>query len=93
MKKITYTAAILTAALFSGASFAQADNEEDILTGNGAVSASPGVPYVRVDTGPKGIEDDLLSNLDEIRSTGKISPFERVSNDRDNRDDLIDSSS
>ena len=90
MNKITYTAAILSAALFSGAAFAEFDNEEDILTGNGSVSASARSPFVRFHSGPRGIENDLLHNLDEINPSGEISPFERISNDRDNRDDLID---
>jgi len=90
MKKITYTAAILSVALFSSASFAGLDNENDILTGNGEVSATPGTPYVQVNSGPKGTETDLLSNLHEVMSSGTITPYERVTEDRDNRDDVID---
>jgi hypothetical protein len=40
MKKTTYSSAILTAALFSGASFAGVDNNDDIKYGNGSISAS-----------------------------------------------------
>ena len=89
MKKTTYTAAILTAALFSGAAFAEMDNVDDILTGNGKVSASPSTPYVFVNSGPQGIEDDLLYGKEEIGSS-EFSPYERISEDRDNRDNLID---
>ena len=39
MKKTTYITAILAAALFSGAAFAEMDNVDDILTGSGKVSA------------------------------------------------------
>ena len=35
MKKSTYTAAILAAILFSGAVFAETDNVDDVLHGNG----------------------------------------------------------
>ena len=90
MNKTIYTAAILSAALFSAASFAGVDNDEDVLYGNGSLSASPATPYVRVDSGPQGTESDLLSNLDEIESQGVISPYQRVSDDRDNRGNLTD---
>ena len=89
MKKTTYTAAILAAALFSGASFAEMDNVDDVLTGNGSVSASPSTPYVFVNSGPQGIEDDVLYGNKEI-GTSDFSPYERVSDDRDNRDNLLD---
>jgi len=90
MKKTTYTAAILATALFSGASFAEMDNVDDVLTGNGSVSASPSTPYVFVNSGPKGIEDDVIYGKKEI-GTSEFSPYERVSEDRDNRDNLLDS--
>jgi len=89
MKNITYTAAIVAAAMFSGAAFAEMDNVDDILTGNGSVSASPGTPYVWVNSGPRGIEDDVIYGKKEIGSSD-FSPYERVSEDRDNRDNLID---
>jgi len=89
MKKTTYTAAILAAALFSGAAFAEMDNVDDVLTGNGSVSASPSTPYVFVNSGPQGIEDDVIYGKKEI-GTSDFSPYERVSEDRDNRDNLID---
>ena len=90
MKKITYITAILAAALFSGAAFAEMDNVDDILTGNGKVSASPSTPYVWVNSGPQGIEDDVIYGKKEIGSS-EFSPYERVSEDRDNRDNLLDS--
>ena len=62
---------------------------DDILTGNGKVSASPSTPYVFVNSGPQGIEDDLLYGKEEIGSS-EFSPYERISEDRDNRDNLID---
>ena len=89
MKKTTYTAAILAAAMFSGAAFAEMDNRDDILTGSGKVSASPSTPYVWVNSGPQGIEDDVIYGKKEIGSSD-FSPYERVSEDRDNRDNLID---
>ncbi len=88
MKKTTYTAAILSAALFSGASFAE-DNRDDILYGNGHVASSPGTPYAVTHSGPQGTEGDVLYGREEIKSSA-FSPYERVSNDRDNRDNLID---
>jgi hypothetical protein len=89
MKKTTYTAAILVAALFSGAAFAEVDNRDDIIYGTGTVTASPSAPYVFVNSGPQGIEDDIFYGKEEIGSS-EISPYERVSEDRDNRDNLID---
>ncbi len=90
MKKTTYITAILAAALFSGAAFAEMDNVDDVLTGNGSVSASPSTPYVWVNSGPQGIEDDVIYGKKEIGSSD-FSPYERVSEDRDNRDNLLDS--
>ena len=90
MKKTTYITAILAAALFSGAAFAEMDNVDDVLTGNGKVSASPSTPYVWVTSGPQGIEDDVIYGKKEIGSS-EFSPYERVSEDRDNRDNLLDS--
>ena len=89
MKKSTYITAILAAALFSGAAFAEMDNVDDVLTGNGKVSASPSTPYVFVNSGPQGVEDDLLYGKKEIGMSEFI-PYERVSEDRDNRDNLLD---
>ncbi len=89
MKKTAYTAAILAAALFSGASFAEMDNVDDVIYGTGSVSASPSTPYVFVNSGPQGIEDDVLYGKNEI-GTSDFIPYERVSEDRDNRDNLID---
>ena len=89
MKKTTYITAILAAALFSGAAFAEMDNVDDVLTGNGKVSASPSTPYVWVNSGPQGIEDDVIYGKKEI-GTSEFSRYERVSEDRDNRDNLID---
>ncbi len=88
MKKTTYTAAIL-AALFSGAAFAEMDNVDDVLYGNGEVQASTSTPYVSAHSGPQGTEGDVLYGGEEIKSSA-FSPYERVSNDRDNRDNLID---
>ena len=90
MKKITYTAAIIATALFSGASFAEMDNVDDILTGNGKVSASPTMPYVWVNSGPQGIEDDVIYGKEELNASESV-PFDRLSEDRDNRDNLLDS--
>ena len=90
-KNITFTATLIAAALFSGlANAASGEQAEDILNGNGAVSASMGAPYVRVDTGPKGTETDLLSNLHEVQSSSSAYvPYVQVSGDRDNSDDLL----
>ncbi len=90
MKKTTYTAAILSVALFSSASFAGFDNDSDVLTGGATVVATPGAPYVMPEAGPNGTETDVLSNLNEVQTNGRVSPYERVSGDRDNNDDVID---
>ena len=89
MKKTTYTAAIIAAVLFSGASFAEMDNVDDVIYGTGKVSASPSTPYVWVNSGPQGIEGDVIYGKEEIGSSD-FSPYERVSDDRDNRDNLLD---
>ena len=90
-KTITYTAAILSVALFSGfANAANGEQDEDILHGSGAVAASPGAPYIQVNSGPKGTETDLLSNLHEIERSSKFTPYVQTGGDMDNRDDLID---
>ena len=91
MKNTTYITAILATALFSGAAFAEMDNVDDILTGRGEVSASPSTPYVRVNSGPQDQDSDLLYNQDQIRSSSPSVPFDQLSEDRDNRDDLRDS--
>ena len=89
MKKTTYTAAIIAAALFSGASFAETDNVDDVVYGTGSVSASPSTPYIWVNSGPQGIEDDILYGKEELESSD-FRPYERVSEDRDNRDNLLE---
>ena len=90
-KTITYTAALLSVALFSGfASAANGEQDEDILHGSGAVAASPSTPYIQVDSGPKGTETDLLSNLHEVQHPHKVTPYVQTDGDMDNRDDLID---
>jgi len=93
-KTITYTAALLSVALFSGTAAASSnvgqDQSEDILHGSGAVAFSPSTPYVRVDSGPKGTETDLLSNLHEVESSSKFTPYVQTSGNMDNRDNLID---
>ena len=83
MKKTTYAAAILAAALFSSASFAEMDNVDDIIYGTGSVSASPSTPYVWGNFGPQGIEDDVLYGKRKI-GTSEFRPYECVSEDRDN---------
>lgn len=90
MKKTTYITAILAAALFSGAAFAEMDNADDVIYGTGSVSASLSTPYVFVNSGPADQDSDLLYNQEQIRSSSKSAPFDRLSEDRDNRDNLID---
>ena len=90
MKKTTYTAAIFTTALFSGASFAEVDNRDDIIHGTGTVTASMGSPYVWTNSGPADQDSDLLYNQEQISSSSESTPFDRLSEDRDNRDNLID---
>ena len=90
-KTITYTAAILAVSLFSGlASAASGEQDEDILHGSGAVAASPSTPYIQVNSGPKGTETDLLSNLHEVEQASKFTPYVQNGGDMDNRDNLID---
>ena len=89
-KTITYTAAILSVALFSGfASAASGEQDEDILHGSGAVVSRPGTPYIQVDSGPKGTETDLLSNLHEVQHSHTVTPYVQTDGDMDDRDNLI----
>jgi len=81
-KTITYTAALLSVALFSGFASA-ASGELDVV-------ATPSTPYVQVNSGPKGTETDLLSNLHEVESSSKFTPYVQTGGDMDNRDNLID---
>ena len=89
-KTINYTAALIAAVLFSGAAAAaNGEQAEDILHGNGAVTASVGAPYVQINRGPNGTETDLLSNLHEVQPSQVSVPYVQVSGDQDNRDDLL----
>ena len=90
MRNTTYTAAILSVALSSGAAFAEVDNSDDIIYGTGTVTTSVGSPYVRVDSGPVDQDSDLLYNLEQIKSSSESVPFDKLSEDRDNRDSLRD---
>lgn len=91
MKKTnTFSAAIITIALFSGAASAYTDQQsEDILYGKGTLAASPKSAYIRADTGPKDVRDYLLWNLHEIENVSNYTPYVHIENDRDNRDDLL----
>ena len=88
-KTINYTAALITVALFSGTAVANQQQAEDILHGNGAVTASSFSPYIQVDQGPRGTEGDLLSNLHEVAPSAVFIPYVRVESNQDNRDDLL----
>ncbi len=90
-KTINYTAALIAAVLFSGAAAAaNGEQAEDILHGNGAVSASVGAPYVQINRGPNGTETDLLSNLHEVHSSSAaFTPYVQVGGQQDNSDDLL----
>ncbi len=90
-KIIVLNTSLISAPLFSGLAVAVTpDQEGDILHGNGAVPASPAVPYVAPYQGGQGTEGDLLSHLDELHS-GTPVEAESVAGEQDNVDDLIDS--
>ena len=61
----------------------------DFHCGGAEVVASPGTPYIRVDSGPNGTETDLLSNLHEIEHPSSFVQYVQIKDDRDNREDLI----
>ena len=87
---IATTATLVSIALFAGsAGAANGELDNDILHGAGKVDASVFTPYVRSDSGPNGTESDLLSNLDEVRGPGTVTPYVQSEGDRDNVDDLI----
>jgi len=92
MKKITSITTIIAVTVFSNLVVAGSggyDQKEDILHGNGAVSASPYTPFVRTNTGPQGTETDLLSNLHEVEQSSGFIPYVRTGNDRDNSEDML----
>jgi predicted small secreted protein len=92
-KTITIAAILLASSLFatgvSASGFGQ-DIEGDMLYGNGAVVATSGESY----TGPARIqhelETDMLSNLEELENASEFQPYQLVSGETDNRDDLRD---
>lgn len=89
-KTITFNAAVIAIAIFSGTASAYTDQQsEDILYGTGTVNASPHQAYVRVDSGPKGMEGYLLDNLHETEHVSNFEPYVQNDRDRDNRDDLL----
>ena len=92
-KTLTFAAALVSASLFSAAASANSfgqDVEGDILHGNGAVAASPATPYVRHSSVPNGTETDLLWNLQDIEQSSDFVPYQLISGEQDNRDDLRD---
>ena len=90
-KIIATTATLISAALFAGtAAAANGELDQEIVHGNATVESSSHAPYVRSDSGPKGTETDLISNLNRIERSGKFTPYVQTEGDRDNRDDLID---
>ena len=92
-KTITTAATLLSISLFAATANANGfgqDVEGDILHGNGAVTATPGAPYVTADTQQDGIQTDMLSNRHEFDNASPHQPYEIVGGDQDNRDDLRD---
>jgi len=89
-KTTNYTAALIAALLFSGATAAATpDQETDLLYGNGRVESSTATPYIWSNKGPIGTETDLLSNLDQVKPTNDVTSGERVVGQQDNVDDLF----
>ena len=90
MKTTTYVVATIAALMCSGvATAANGEQTEDILHGNGAVTASPYVPYVQAYRGPQDIEEDTLSDLEELKDASGFVPYVRVYDDRDNSEDML----
>ena len=90
MKTTTYAVATIAALMCSGvAAAANGEQKEDILHGNGAVTASPYVPYVQAYHGPQDIEEDTLSNLHNLKDASRFVPYVRVYDDRDNSEDML----
>ncbi|MCB1851976.1 MAG: hypothetical protein KDI83_14565 [Gammaproteobacteria bacterium] len=89
-KRTNVTAAFIGIAIFSGSVAAHTDKQsEDILHGPGKVESSRFTPYVHNDTAPKEARDYLFWNLHQIEHAGSFTPYVRVDNDRDNREDLL----
>lgn len=90
-KTLTLSIALVAASLFTATASANGqDVEGDILYGNGAVAASPATPYVRHSSVPNGTETDLLWNLQDIEQSSDFVPYQLISGEQDNRDDLRD---
>ena len=92
-KTITIAATLLSVSFFSATASANSfgqDVDGDILYGNGAVSASPGAPYIANSGIQNQIETDMLSNRHEFEQSSAYQAYELVSGEQDNRDNLRD---
>ena len=92
-KTLSLSIALVSASLFTAAASANGFGQDvagDILYGNGAVAASPASPYSQRSSVPNGTETDLLWNLQKIEQSSAFQPYELISGERDNRDDLRD---
>ena len=88
MKKITYIATITAAALFSTAGYAGVDDDQDLIYGDVTLASSSSSPYVMKHNGPKGTEQDLIYGTVDI-GVAESQSYDRLRDDRDNRDDMI----
>ena len=89
MKKTSYIITITAAALFSTAGYAGVDDDRDVVHGNVTLASRSSSPDVMKHNGPKGTERDLIYGTVNIGES-ESQPYERASEDRDNRDDMID---
>ena len=91
MKKYITAITIVTSALvFSGVSWANnKDAEEDILHGNGAVTATKGAPYVQSGSRSNEQGTDLMYNPQDYSSSSSSSPAVPRETSHDDHEDTF----
>lgn len=96
MKTSNIYLAVIAAGLISGTAAAgpYTDRQsEDIVYGKGISSSSPSQSYASSSDSSQDNRDDQLNNLERINPAAGHAPYERLGEDRDNREDLIDNMS
>jgi len=92
MNKITTYLAASFALIFSGSVFAGNSTDrqkDDVIYGHGVQESSMSQPFTGSYQKPKGLEGDLLYNMEDAQPSSGPFPYKRVENDRDNSQDLL----
>ena len=90
--KLTYIrVATLAATLFTGSAIANSDEiSRDLIYGTVNINSSPSQAYDSSDYDPRGYKDYILDQADSVVPANPHVPYERVENERDNSQNLID---